>query len=57
MRVKVQYKVGEIVRFLRGELVREDANFVVIRGMMGDLFTIKKDAIFERVDFENGGQA
>jgi hypothetical protein len=55
--IKIRYNVGGVLRYLYGELVREDANFIVIRGAMGDLFTVSKAAIFERIDYqsENGG--
>ena len=54
MRVRVKYTIDGVMRFLNGELLREDVDFIVIRGAAGDLFTIRKSAIFERIDFKWG---
>jgi len=56
MRIRVKYTIDGAMRFLNGELLREDADFVVIRGAAGDVFTIRKSAIFERIDFNGGGR-
>ena len=53
-RIKINYSINGVIRYLNGELVREDANFIVIRGVAGDLFTINKIAIFERLDYQEG---